>query len=1125
MRLKFIFLFLLNCAFITLNAQEKKQGPAYIGTADSLIYVPSLASKMDKLTPSRVKPPKEAQDGRLYRNNTYLIPGKGRQADVLSKNPHQLSQKVPGRTPDLVWTAALSNSQPTDPTMAIGPNHVFVVFNTGFAIYDKNGNNLVPQTSPNPDIFPFGGCCDLTVSYDPVATSAANPTPGRWVLSFLNGAGAGAQIAVSDGPDPVNAGWNVYTVNSINDYQKLSVWSDGYYMTDQNNGVRVYALERQAMLDGEPAANVSIQGFSLPDFNNFGFASLQALNISDDQYPGPGNATLVFYQDDAYPNQTDDSIKFWDLDVDFSTPLNSTISTPQEIIVTPFTSIFDGAAFNNLSQPNGGTDIDALQGIIMNQAQYKKFPTYESAIFNFVIDVDPSAGEQAAIRWYEFRRNTPTSPWVMAQEGTFADPNGRHFWHGSMVMDTQGNIGMGFSAMGNTATGNGLANEFVSSYYTGRLASDPSGTMTIAPQLIASGTANIPGIRYGDYSKIDIDPSDYTQMYFINEIMSPNRSNVVGRFQIAPVVTTDAGIVDIVNPVSGDLSALQDITVTVRNFGINSISNVPVSYTINGGTPINEVVAGPIAGSGGTINYTFTTQADLSTVGQTYTIEATIALNGDQDISNNSFSKNVENTICMPIGDCISFNDGVTQIQLADQNILNNCSANGYTDDTAIVFSFLLSNNPFQGTLQMGWPDSEFALWIDFNDNAIFESNELIANDFVANGNTDFNFSIDFDDFSNVTFGEHLMRLRGEDESGNGEVIVPCDELQYGRTNDFTAKFIYLDAGVTSLQNPISGSSLSTSEDVTIEISNFGNTTLTSIPLFYSINGGVPIQETYTGALPPNATATFTFSTPADLSPLGSYDFVAGTQLTGDLNNSNNDWAKTIFNINCIPSSDCQDFGDGVTQIQLANQDIATNCTASGYSNDTDVVFEFYLASNPFSATLQVGYQGSVFAIWIDFNDDGIFDADELIANNLVANAGTDFNFTINFDDFPSASEGTHLMRIRGGDENFSGVVTNSCDDLTYGRTNDYTAVITFPEQFSNTSILSSLQNSTFIPYKVDAYLNIIANNWGVVITRVNNVNTIANAVEGMLVFDARDNTFKVCTKGGLSPIWRALGN
>ena len=31
--------------------------------------------------------------------------------------------------------------------------------------------------------------------------------------------------------------------------------------------------------------------------------------------------------------------------------------------------------------------IDALQGIIMNQAQYKKFPTYESAIFNFVIDV------------------------------------------------------------------------------------------------------------------------------------------------------------------------------------------------------------------------------------------------------------------------------------------------------------------------------------------------------------------------------------------------------------------------------------------------------------------------------------------------------------------------------------------------------------------------------------------------------------------------------------------------------------------------------------------------------------------------------------------------------------------
>ena len=78
---------------------------------------------------------------------------------------------------------------------------------------------------------------------------------------------------------------------------------------------------------------------------------------------------------------------------------------------------------------------------------------------------DPSIGKQAAIRWYEFRRNSPTDPWMMEQEGTFSDPDGRHFWNASMIMDTQGNIGMGFSVLGNVATGNGTADEFVSSYF------------------------------------------------------------------------------------------------------------------------------------------------------------------------------------------------------------------------------------------------------------------------------------------------------------------------------------------------------------------------------------------------------------------------------------------------------------------------------------------------------------------------------------------------------------------------------------------------------------------------------------------------------------------------------------
>ena len=116
-------------------------------------------------------------------------------------------------------------------------------------------------------------------------------------------------------------------------------------------------------------------------------------------------------------------------------------------------------------------------------------------------------------------------------------------------------------------------------------------------------------------------------------------------------------------------------------------------------------------------------------------------------------------------------------------------------------------------------------------------------------------------------------------------------------------------------------------------------------------------------------------------------------------------------------------------------------------------------------------------------------------------------------------------MRLRGEDENFAGDVTDPCDNLAFGRTNDYTAVIYFPEQYSDTAVLSSFQNNPMNPAKIDAYLNIIANNWGVILSRVDGVSRIEIPVEGMLVFDTSDNTFKICTQGGLSPTWRVLGN
>jgi len=172
-------------------------------------YIPSIASRLADFPPF-VDVVKEAADKRSL-GNTVII-GKDRQTkdDYFLRNRHESSQSIQVASPTIVFDAYQSGSTPSDPSMAIGPDHVFVVFNTGFSIYDKSGNIMVGPVSPNPAIFPNSGCCDLTASYDAAAE--------RWVVSFL---GNGVQVAVSDGPDPINDGWYNYNISAINDYQSF----------------------------------------------------------------------------------------------------------------------------------------------------------------------------------------------------------------------------------------------------------------------------------------------------------------------------------------------------------------------------------------------------------------------------------------------------------------------------------------------------------------------------------------------------------------------------------------------------------------------------------------------------------------------------------------------------------------------------------------------------------------------------------------------------------------------------------------------------------------------------------------------------------------------------------------
>ena len=109
-----------------------------------------------------------------------------------------------------------------------------------------------------------------------------------------------------------------------------------------------------------------------------------------------------------------------------------------------------------------------------------------------------------------------------------------------------------------------------------------------------------------------------------------------------PPPTIDVGISAILSPVSGSgLTASETVTVTVKNFGTDPASNIPVSFTLDGGAAVNETVTSTING-GATLDYTFIATADLSALGS-HDITSCTSLTGDLNTANDCKSATVSN--------------------------------------------------------------------------------------------------------------------------------------------------------------------------------------------------------------------------------------------------------------------------------------------------------------------------------------------------------------------------------------------------------------------------------------------------------------------------------------------------
>ncbi len=411
---------------------------------------------------------------------------------------------------------------------------VWNVTNTPTLIYGPvNGNTLWQG---------FGGPCETDNHGDPI--TLFDPIANRWLMSQFSVDGPYYQcIAVSQTANPTGA-WYRYaflvSATKMNDYPKFGVWPDGYYMTVNQftngqywGGAGVFVFERSKMLVGDPTA--SFQYFDLYNVSQ-DFGGMLPSDLDGSTLPPAGSPNYFAEVDDSTWIGPYDAMRIWKFHVDWANPANTTFGLngqPNAVLQVAEWTPLCISTRACIPQPGTSVKLDAIGDRLMYRLAYRNFGDHESLVVNHTVN---AGSNLAGVRWYEVRN--PGGTPVIYQQGTYA-PDSTHRWMGSIAMDGQGNIALGYSVSSSSV--------YPSVRYTGRLASDPLGTMPQgeATLVVGSGYQTSSYNRWGDYSMMGIDPVDdctfwYTQEYMATSGYAP-WSTRIGSFRFPSCTSTAPG--------------------------------------------------------------------------------------------------------------------------------------------------------------------------------------------------------------------------------------------------------------------------------------------------------------------------------------------------------------------------------------------------------------------------------------------------------------------------------------------------------------------------------------------------------------------------------------------------------
>jgi hypothetical protein len=499
---------------------------------------------------------------------------------------------------------------PPDTVGDVGAGFYMQAVNTSIGIWAKTGGAPLAAFTFN-TLWSGAGTgtpCDTSNSGDP--TVVYDPMADRYIVAdfawtdILNGPYYEC-IAVSKTGNPVTGGYWLYAVRAddalhpwLPDYPKMGVWPDGLYMTANMfdcltpgcgsasyKEVRAYAFNLSDLESGAVLRSV------VADLNSTSFFSLLPSNLRGAAPPSGRENLLVSESSSLF------AFEVWKFHVVYGGP-GSTFTGPTNVSQTNYTVGLP-------SVPSSGNNLDALEERMMMQNQYRNLGGTESLWVNHTVRTS-STGPNG-IQWAQINVTGGTVNTTPVQQQIYGNvgADGLHRWMGSLAVDGQGNMALGYS------TSKAGVNPDIR--YNGRLASDPLNTLPQGEATLQVGGGSQVGscggtcTRWGDYSAMTVDPADDCTFWYTNEyyaVSGLNWQTRVGAFKFPscggppPNVCSRAGSVLTVNVTAA---------VTIGRSG--------ASFNVTGdGNPTPDC-------GGATVNNIDTVNVNGTGAGQTLTID------------------------------------------------------------------------------------------------------------------------------------------------------------------------------------------------------------------------------------------------------------------------------------------------------------------------------------------------------------------------------------------------------------------------------------------------------------------------------------------------------------------------